>query len=273
VAHPNADELLAAAPSVELDTVSARAIGDDYLDRHERREEAQVDQARALLDLDPELLAVITAANPQLAAAIAAHADRPRRTTAPAAAAGQPSRVTGGGTVLQLAEQINPAPSLRLPEAAPADELDDNGPQQRVLALLASGITETGELQKAYGCGETRMRDLLNALAAAGLARRVKKGYWVLADTAGGGQEQLGSADLELLAHAAELIVTSQFGSTSMLQRKLRAGFAEATALMDDLHTLGAIGPATGDGQARDVLAGVDELPALLTRIRGRQAA
>ncbi|SNY72937.1 DNA translocase FtsK [Paractinoplanes atraurantiacus] len=271
---PNADELLAAAPNVELDTVSARTIGEAYLNRHELRAQAQVDQARTLLDLDPELLTAITAANPQLAAAIEAHKDRPRRPAEPAA--GQPSRVTGGGTVLQLTGQISPAPSLRLPDPAPA-ETDENGPQQRVLALLRSGITETGELRKAYGCGETRMRDLLNALAAAGKARSPKKGYWVPADApaaADGEQETLLSADRELLAHAAELVVSSQFGSTAMLQRKLRARFAEATALMDDLHTLGAVGPFTGDGRPRDVLAGPGELPALLTRIRGgRQAA
>ncbi len=278
---PNADELLAAAPVVELDTVTANAIGGDYLYRHELRTRAQVDQARELLDLDPGLLAVIAEANPQLAAAIEAQQDRPRNRpqTEPAPETG-PARTTPTGAVLRLADSFGAAPSLRLPEpaATTAAETDD-GPQQRVLALLRSGITETGELQRAYGCGETRMRDLLNGLAAAGLARRVKKGYWALTGTSTDGQqapsggEVLRSDDLELLAHAAELVVTSQFGSTSMLQRKLRAGFAEASRLMDDLHTLGAVGEATGDGRARDVLAQPDDLPALLTRIRGRQAA
>jgi hypothetical protein len=275
---PNADQLLAAAPSVELDTVSARTVGHAYLHRHTLRERAQVDQARTLLKLDPELLQTIAAANPELAALIEAHKDRPpTEQTAPPTSAAH-SRVTGGGTVLQLAGTINPAPSLRLPEVTTDDDAREgeafaNGPQQRVLELIRSGITRTGELQKAYGCGETRMRDLLNALDSAGKIRRIKNGHWELADDAGDTDGPALTSDPELLAHAAELIVTSQFGSTSMLQRKLRVRFAEALALMDDLHTLGALGPATGDGRARDVLVTPDELPDLLTRIRGRQAA
>jgi len=163
------------------------------------------------------------------------------------------------------------------------------------LAFKVSSLADSRVILDQHGAEKLVGKgDMLLLTASTSVSRRIQ-GCWVseeevrrvvahwrrqadpvYIDGVEGGDDDLGGPfggmgaaddDDELLAEAMDLVVRSQLGSTSMLQRKLRVGFSRAGRLMDLLERSGVVGPSEGS-KARAVLMTVDELDALQTRGR-----
>lgn len=170
--HEQAGQLLTTAKDPVLDDTVANFIGDTYLRRDQRRLEARAQAAATIQRYDPRALDHILANEPELAAALN------NLKYAPAAidlkpVAGTPSRTTATGTVLRLA----PAPRFEAPKRV-VPQILTTPAGSTILQLLTDGMSAPKDLQAHTNLSETRVRDVLNALAQSGLARRVRHGTW-----------------------------------------------------------------------------------------------
>ena len=127
--------------------------------------------------------------------------------------------------------------------------------------LLLTASSNVARRIQAPWVSEEEVRDVVAFWRAQGGRTELAVGLGEVESFEGSRTSVAGDDDDELLAQARDIVIRSQLGSTSMLQRKLRVGFARAGRLMDLLEQQGVVGPSTGS-KARAVLISVDEIDA-----------
>ncbi len=144
--------------------------------------------------------------------------------------------------------------------------LDSSGAEKLVglgdMLVVTARDPKPERIQGAF-VTESEIHEVVDWVRQQGDTQYRDEEVFEVAQAAAAVEDEFDGEDPELMRQAIDLIVRSQLGSTSMLQRKLRIGFARAGRVMDILEIKGVVGPSEGS-KAREVLMTVEELDQML---------